>query len=313
MYFLSSQSNNPYYNIATEDYLLHHFKEDFFFLYIDRPSVICGKHQNVLAEINYSYVKEHGIAVVRRLSGGGTVYHDLGNVNFCFIMNVDQGKQVDFKKHTAPLMKVIESFGVTPVLGERNDILLDGGKVSGNAEHLWKNRVLHHGTLLFDSDLGRLSEAIKVRPELYIDKAVKSKRSQVINIGSFVDGVTMQMLIGRIKKIISDTYSLELFSLNDYDHSQIQQLVESKYQTWAWNFGYSPKYQFKNELFVNADCYRVELSVEKGVILASKIWLNDVFNPLWSMELIGSFHFEGHIALRTSLPLSSTEQIQLFF
>lgn len=314
MYFLNSKSTDPYFNIATEDYLLHQFKEDFFFLYVDHPSVICGKHQNVLAEINYPYVKEHDIAVVRRLSGGGTVYHDLGNVNFCFIMNVEDGKQVDFKKHTAPLMKVIESFGATPFLGERNDIVLDDKKVSGNAEHVWKNRVLHHGTLLFDSDLGRLNEAIKVRPELYVDRAVKSKRSQVNNINSSISQeVTQKMFVGRIEKVVSDTYAVDAFSLNDYDHSQIQQLVESKYQTWGWNYGYSPKYQFRNEFMNSGDRYRVELSVEKGMVLDAKVWFNGLINREWSNELIGCAHFEESFVSKSSLPFTRKELIRFLF
>jgi lipoate---protein ligase len=314
MYFLNSKSTDPYYNIATEDYLLHHFKEDFFFLYVDQPSVICGKHQNVLAEINYPYIKEHDIAVVRRLSGGGTVYHDLGNVNFCFIMNVEDGKLVDFKKHTAPLMNVIESYGATPVLGVRNDIMLDGQKVSGNAEHIWKNRVLHHGTLLFDSDLERLDEAIKVRPELYVDKAVKSKRSRVNNIHSFLSQeVAQQMFVNRIEKIVSETYFVEPFGLTDSDHTQIQQLMESKYKTWDWNYGYSPKYQFQNEFRISEDHYRVELTVEKGVILDAKVWLNGLVNSEWSNELVGCLHFEDLLVEKSSLPFSRKDFIHFLF
>ncbi len=312
MNFLKSNTNNPYFNIATEDYLLHQFKEDFFFLYIDQPSVICGKHQNALAEINYPFIQNHQIDVVRRLSGGGAVYHDLGNVNFCFIMNVEDGKMVDFKKHTTPLMRVIESFGANPVLGVRNDILIDGLKVSGNAEHVWKNRVLHHGTLLFNSDLDQLNEAIKVDEFLFVDKAVRSKRSHVANINSSIGiNVTQQQFVQRIEEIVSDAFNVEIMELSDFDILSIQNLVESKYKTWEWNFGYSPKYNFKKEITIGDAKYFIDIFVEKGVIVNAHFFCNNVEDVKLSLQLIGSFHRIESLEKVTLLPIDFLEK--LFF
>lgn len=303
MYFLKSNTNNPYFNIATEDYLLHHFEDDFFFLYIDSPSVICGKHQNALAETNHQYITENDIPLIRRLSGGGTVYHDLGNVNFCFIVNVNDGKLVDFKKHTAPLIRVIESFGAKPVLGVRNDIILDGLKVSGNAEHVWKNRVLHHGTLLFNSNLSNLNQSINVQQGLFSDKAVKSKRSQVTNICmSIPQNVTINQFVDRIEEIVSTTHDVGKIELTNFDVQQIEKLVEEKYNTWEWNYGYSPKYNYKKELLIDGSEYVIELLVEKGVIIDAQFLENHIVDLQVSSQLLGCSHRMESLMKATLLP-----------
>ncbi|MEI6349379.1 MAG: lipoate--protein ligase [Bacteroidota bacterium] len=291
MILIESKSNNPYFNIATEDYLLHQFSEDVFFLYIDEPSVICGKHQNALAEINVNYVDNQKISVVRRLSGGGTVYHDMGNLNFCFIINATDGKLVDFKKHTLPLLKALELIGVNPILGERNDIIIEGFKVSGNAEHVWKNRVLHHGTLLFNSDLSQLSEAIQTSPSRFEDKSVKSKRSKVANISSFIDrSITLDLFKKKIIDVVSMFYEITNVRLTTSQESEINKLVDSKYSTWEWNFGYSPKYTFKNSLISGDLNYSILLFVDKGVIKNAEFLINDEINEFWSSEILGNHH-----------------------
>jgi lipoate-protein ligase A len=291
MILIESKSNNPYFNIATEDYLLHQFSEDIFFLYIDEPSVICGKHQNALAEINVNYVDNQKISVVRRLSGGGTVYHDMGNLNFCFIINATDGKLVDFKKHTLPLLKALEIIGVNPILGERNDIIIEGFKVSGNAEHVWKNRVLHHGTLLFNSDLNQLSEAIQTSPSRFEDKSVKSKRSKVANISSFIDrSITLDLFKKKIIDVVSMFYEITNVQLTTSQESEINKLVASKYSTWEWNFGYSPKYTFKNSVISGDLNYSISLFVDKGVIKNAEFLISDEINEFWSSEILGNHH-----------------------
>jgi lipoate-protein ligase A len=231
------------------------------------------------------------MSVVRRLSGGGTVYHDMGNLNFCFIINATDGKLVDFKKHTLPLLKALELIGVNPILGERNDIIIEGFKVSGNAEHVWKNRVLHHGTLLFNSDLSQLSEAIQTSPSRFEDKSVKSKRSKVANISSFIDrSITLDLFKKKIIDVVSMFYEITNVQLTTSQESEINKLVDSKYNTWEWNFGYSPKYTFKNSVISGDLNYSISLFVDKGVIKNAEFLINDEINEFWSLEILGNFH-----------------------
>jgi len=187
MLCIENNHTDPYFNLAVEEYLLRNFGEDCFMLWRNKASIIVGKHQNALAEINYDYVKENNIDVIRRLSGGGTVFHDLGNLNFTFIQNVNKNENiVDFKRYIEPIVKVLQQQGVNAKHEGRNDIMIGGRKVSGNAEHVFKKRVLHHGTLLFSSEISNLSKALKVNPLLYQDKGVKSVKSRVANINQFL-------------------------------------------------------------------------------------------------------------------------------
>ncbi|HRC66441.1 MAG TPA: lipoate--protein ligase family protein, partial [Bacteroidales bacterium] len=148
MFCINNQNTNPYFNLASEEYLLKNYEEDVFMLWRNEPSIIIGKHQNALAEINIEYVKENHIKVVRRITGGGAVFHDLGNLNFTFISNSPNSKPVmNFKKYTQPIVDVLVNLGVDARFEGRNDIVIDGKKISGNAECVYKNRFLHHGTI----------------------------------------------------------------------------------------------------------------------------------------------------------------------
>ena len=164
MQCLISTNRDIYFNLALEEYLLMHEVDDYFVLWQSEPAVVVGKHQNTLAEINYRFVSEKNIRVARRLSGGGTVYHDQGNLNFTYIANGEPGKLVDFKRFIEPVIHFLGTLGIDAQQGLKNEILVRGKKISGNAEHVYKNRVLHHGTLLFHSDLHLLRECLRVIP-----------------------------------------------------------------------------------------------------------------------------------------------------
>ena len=264
MFYIDSSSNDPCFNIATEEFLLRESKEEFFMLYIDRPSVIVGKHQNAIAEINYKYVKENNIPVIRRISGGGTVVHDSGNLNFCYIANSREGFQIDFKKYIQPIVDVlINKYGISAEIGAKNDIRVNGLKISGNAEHVFKNRVLHHGTLLVSSNLHDLAQALYIIPGKYIDKAVKSIRSEVTNLSEINTSIEINSLKSTIKSDLKSIYEFEDYTLSTQELAFINNKIVEKFNTWKWNFGYSPSYIFRSET--------VELLVENGIIVKAKI------------------------------------------
>lgn len=269
MLYIKSPSTDPTFNIAAEEYLLKIFSDDIFFLYRNESSVIIGKHQNTLEEVNIDFVNRNGIRVVRRLSGGGTVYHDLGNVNFSLIINGIEHRLVDFRRYTLPVIAALQSLGVDARFEGRNDIRVNGKKISGNAEHLYRNRVLHHGTLLYSSNLFNLNEAIRVKHQGYQSKAVKSVRSTVANISDFC---TDPPSIGEFINIVFDNVRTAyaggveyLFTNKDMD--AIGSLVESKYSQWSWTYGYSPSYHLTRDFTVNHSTYRFNLLIDKGVII----------------------------------------------
>ena len=278
MLCIFNNSVNPYFNIACEDYLFNELKEDCFMLYRNENAIIVGKHQNTLAEINYKYVKENNIKVVRRLSGGGTVYHDLGNLNFTFIQKNQSPNLVDFKRHLKPIVDVLAKMGLSVEIGKKNDLIIDGKKISGNAEHVYKDKVLHHGTLLFSSDLIKLSQAIKVTPNKYEDKAVKSIRSKVVNIKEFLlvpmDILRFAQLV--MEHILANHPENRLYQLSDDDIQRIQAIADAKYANWEWNYAYSPPYRFYNQQIVEKDNYEIEMNIDNGLIKKIKLSASNI-------------------------------------
>lgn len=281
MLCIAHSSTDPYFNLAAEEYILKNFSENCFMLWRNDNTIVVGKHQNTLAEINMDYIREKKIRVVRRLSGGGAVYHDLGNLNFTFIMNGHEGQLVDFKKYTLPILEVLDKLSVNAKFEGRNDLTIDGKKFSGNAEHVYKKRVLHHGTLLFSSVMEDLNLALRVNPMKYRSKAVKSIRSRVTNIKEHLKtGLNvMQFRDMILEHIMSNTPGSELYEFSAEDISVIKKLQDDKYITWEWNYGYSPKYDFEKSFNTNGGNIQVHLNVSHGIIHKVKIY-GDFFNKL---------------------------------
>lgn len=274
MLYIERNVTDPYFNLAAEEYVLKEFSEDVFMLWRNEPCIIVGKHQNTLAEINLSFVRENNIPVVRRISGGGTVFHDLGNINFTFIRNGEPDKLVDFKKFTRPIIEVLQRLGIEARFEGRNDLTIKGKKFSGNAEHVHRTRVLHHGTLLFSAQLGNLSKALKVDPNKFQDKAVKSVRSRVTNIsGHLKEPMEVTEFMQRIQHHINEKYpGARLVKFSDKDMKSIEDLAEKKYRTWQWNFGYSPRYNFRRMIKANGGNIELNLEVQHGIIKKAKIF-----------------------------------------
>ena len=305
MLCIISSHTDPYFNLASEEYLLRAFTEDIFLLYRNVPSIVVGKHQNTLAEIDFQFVQDNDIVVARRISGGGTVYHDLGNLNFAFISGGKEGNLVDYRKHTLPIIVAMKKMGLDVHLGERNELLLEQWKISGTASHVYKIRVLHHGTLLFSSEMDTLSASLKVQPERFTDRAVKSIRSEVTNIRDhLVDKMDVVDFQNRIYGHILDTIDgARAYQYNGNDLKKINKLRESKFSSWEWNFGYSPKYQFNKNLQFRTGEVALRMNVVKGII--REVTIEGDFlgsKDIRSLEevLVGSIHDPETIRMRLS-------------
>lgn len=265
---INQPNTDPYFNLAVEEYFMKKYQEDFFMLWRSRPSVVVGKHQNALAEINHNFIREHQIPVTRRLSGGGTVFHDPGNVNFTFIRNVEAISEVNFKVFTVPVIEALKKLGVEAYTTGRNDLLINDKKISGNAEHVHRNRVLHHGTLLFYSHLETLKRALKVDLSKFEDKAVQSNRSEVTNIADYLPKpMSVEEFTDFVFSDICHNYpEFQVYEPTVEDQIAIQKLSIEKYQTWDWIFGYSPKYRFTNMLETENGKILISLLVEHGLL-----------------------------------------------
>lgn len=301
MLIIRRHNTDPYFNLATEEYVLKEIKDDSFMLWRDSPSIIVGKHQNTLAEINLDYVRENNIKVVRRLSGGGAVFHDLGNLCFTFTMQGDGNNLIDFRKYTEPIIEVLINLGVDARFEGRNDLTIEGKKFSGNAMHIWKNKVLSHGTLLFSSHMPDLSKALNADPLKFQDKAVKSIRSRVTNISEHLKKPMDVMEFSQlIEQHIMEKYpDAVLYELTEEDHERISKMVESKYGTWEWNFGYSPRYNFRKVLRTNnSGTLEFNIDVTDGIIHDIRIF-GDYFNMCDTEEIEKALrnipHSEGKI------------------
>lgn len=273
MLLINNTSTNAYFNLAMEEYFLKNTNEDIFMLWRNESAIIVGKNQNTLSEINYEYVKQNKIKVVRRQSGGGAVFHDLGNINFTFISCNDNSFS-DFKRFTMPIIDALKNLNIQSEFSGRNDLLIDNQKFSGNAQYNYKNKVMHHGTLLFSSEIYDLSSALKVKPSKFIGKSVKSVKSRVTNIANHLEqDMTVLEFKNYLMNFINSKYENNcLYELSEEDINEINKLVEDKYNTWQWNFGHSPKYALNNEIKYPGGNIEFSLNVEKGLIKEIKFF-----------------------------------------
>ncbi|MES3650628.1 lipoate--protein ligase [Staphylococcus saprophyticus] len=277
MKFISNNDiTDPTLNLAMEEYVLKNMPKDdsYFLFYVNRPSIIIGKNQNTIEEVNQLYIDEHGIDVVRRISGGGAVYHDTGNLNFSFVTDDDGNSFHNFKKFTEPIVEALQSLGVDADMSGRNDIQVGSAKISGNAMVKVKDRMFSHGTLMLNSELNEVQNALKVNPAKIKSKGIKSVRSRVANISEFLDE---PLDIDRFKEIILKTIfgeatQVEEYILTDDDWKKIEQLSNEKYRTWEWNYGRNPKYNFEREEKFEKGFVQIKLDVKKGRIEHAKIF-----------------------------------------
>lgn len=239
MLFIQNDNTDPYFNLALEEYLLKEFEKetpvDCFMLWQNEPCVVVGKNQNVFNEINEDFVRKNNIKVARRLSGGGAVYHDLGNLNFTYILNDTQNDLRNYSKFISPIIEVLAKLGVKVELSERNDLLINGLKFSGNAQYKYRNRLLHHGTILFSSDLNNIRSALKTENTIK-GKWVKSVSSHITNVQDHLsESITIEYLKIIIQKYIAKKQENHFFyNLTLIDMEKVTKLVQKKYANSEW-------------------------------------------------------------------------------
>lgn len=278
-----SRSTDPAWNLALEEYFFETVPagESFFMLWQNHNTVVIGKNQNTLAEIDRDFVRSHGITVVRRLSGGGAVYHDDGNINFTFITDAPEGSHIDLRRFCLPVAEALRSFGVNAQISGRNDMTVDGKKFSGNAQYIRHGRVMHHGTLMFDSDMAVLQQVLTVDPEKVSSKGIQSVASRVTNLKPcFPAGTSCGEFMERLMEAMTGSKDPTIEALSAEARSAIQKLKEDRYDTWQWNYGYSPRCSITNSRRIDG-CGRVivQFSVEEGRLKGVQI-SGDFFGSL---------------------------------
>jgi lipoate---protein ligase len=276
MLFIDNKGiNDPRINLAIEEYALKNLdiNETYLLFYINEPSIIIGKNQNTIEEINTEYVDANGIHVVRRLSGGGAVYHDLGNLNFSFITKDDGESFHNFKKFTKPVVQALHRLGVDAEMSGRNDLVVGERKISGNAQFSTRGRMFSHGTLMLDSEIENVVSALKVKKDKIESKGIKSIRSRVANISEFLsEKITIEEFRSMLLEYIFNEEDVQEYVLTEDDWAKIHQLSEERYQNWEWNYGKSPKFNLQHSNRFPVGQIDVRLDVNKGIIENCKIY-----------------------------------------
>lgn len=294
MLFVPNELNDPRINLAIEIFLLQEMKVDepILLFYINEPSIIIGRNQNTIEEINKEYVDEHGIHVVRRFSGGGAVYHDFGNLNFSFIMPDDGNSFRDFEKLTKPIVQALHEMGVEGAqLKGRNDLVINDMKFSGNAMYATNGRMFAHGTIMFDSDINEVVNALKVRKDKIESKGIKSIRSRVTNIKPFLPKEKQDMTTEEFRQEIllkifgvDSVEEVKTYELTEEDWVKINEISDKYYRNWDWNYGKSPAFDIERRHRFPIGSIEVRLNVAEGKITDAKI-----FGDFFGLE-IGRAH-----------------------
>jgi lipoate-protein ligase A len=301
MLYIDNNSTNPFYNLAMEEYLFNlDDNTDYVLLWQNEPTIVVGKYQNTAEEINSEYVKEKGIHVVRRITGGGAVYHDLGNLNYTFISKGNGKREFDFRKFTMPIVKALGKLGVEAELTGRNDITIAQKKFSGNAQYVSHGKILHHGTLLFNSKMEELANALKVSEDKFQSKGVKSVRSRVTNIS---DHLSIDISVSEFKELLlkymfDEDTEMHKGQLKEADLNEIDSLMRNKYIKWEWNYGYSPEFNVRSGKRFESGKIESLINVKEGIIQSIKFY-GDFFGSEDPEKieklLVGKRYEEGEI------------------
>ena len=286
VHYLETGSTDPCFNLAMEQYVLEHRPEgDWLMLWQNANAVIIGMNQNTAEEINPDFIREHDIRVVRRMTGGGAVYHDLGNLNYSFITDVGDARQLSIRRFTEPVCRALAALGAEAETSGRNDILIQGKKISGVAQRMVHGRILHHGTLLFDSDPVMIAGALRADPGKFQSKSAKSVRSRVGNIRAFLpEEIDLNEFWARLlRELTRDGIIRE--ALTEEELREIRTLADEKYRSWEWNYGRSPDYAYRNRKRFPGGSVEVRMDVHRGHI-EDVIFFGDYMATRSQAELI---------------------------
>lgn len=276
MVYLTSPSTDAAFNLALEQYVFDGMdrSKEYFMLWQNENAVIVGKNQNTFAEINPKEVEKKGVQVIRRLSGGGAVYHDLGNLNFTFVMDAKDAGDLDIKLFCEPVATLLQQLGVNAVVNGRNDITIEGKKFSGNSQYLKEGRVMHHGTIMFDSDLDMVAAVLNVAGDKFQSKAAQSVKSRVTNVKDFLTNeTTLEKFGDLLVSFIFGADSVETHRWTEAELLEVERIKEARYSQWAWNYGYSPAYTVVKERRVEG-CGKIEvhMNTKDGKIVGVKFY-----------------------------------------
>ena len=299
MRYLESPSRDPYFNLALEEYVFERMdkSKSYFLLWQNDNTIVVGKYQNTAEEIDQAYVDAHHIRVARRLSGGGAVYHDRGNLNFTFIVDRADAPGLNFKVFVRPVVEALARFGVHAEFTGRNDLTIDGMKFSGNAQYARRGRLLHHGCIMLDSNLTSVADALRVKEAKFASKAVKSVRSRVTTINAHAPApISMEDFKRALKECAMASGELEPCTLTEEDLAAIRKLRDEKYATWAWNYGFSPAYDMRREMKFPAGLVTAHLSAEGGKIKAVRFYGDFFGGELGELEgAMAGLPLDGHL------------------
>ncbi|MDR3332915.1 MAG: lipoate--protein ligase [Synergistaceae bacterium] len=286
MYLVVNKSDRPFFNLALEEYALTRLGLDVIILWRNARAVIIGCNQNAVEEVDAEFTRANGIPIVRRQSGGGAVFHDLGNVNFTVIHEMRGDDFNNYAKFTSPIIDYLATLGVRAELQGRNDLLIDGMKFCGNAQAVKKGRIMHHGCILYSADFTDLARALKPRSIKIESKSVKSVRKRVTNIADHMKNPipVEDFFAGLALYFMENSEDITPYELTDFDIAETERLTEEKYSTWEWNFGKSPDYNVSNVRRYGYGIVETRLMVEEGMIKDAGIY-GDFFGMTDKSEL----------------------------
>ncbi len=316
MVYLKSPSTDPAFNLALEQFVFDRMdrSKEYFMLWQNNNAVIVGKNQNTFGEVNPKVVESRGIQVIRRLSGGGAVYHDLGNLNFTFIMDAKEVCDLDIKLFCQPVASLLQKLGVDAQVNGRNDIIIDGKKFSGNSQYLKEGRIMHHGTILFDSDLDVVASVLNVAGDKFQSKAAKSVKSRVTNVKPYLkEEETLDSFQTQLVSYIFEGTPFETYELTAEDMAEIEKIKAARYGQWDWNYGKSSEYSVIKERRIDG-CGKIEahMNTKDGKIVEVQFY-GDFFGVCDPGEL--SAILEGCALKREALTqtLGNTEIEKYFY
>lgn len=276
MIYIESKSNDPAYNTALELFAFNELaqEDNVFYLWINKPCIVVGKNQNTRQEIDQKYCDENDIQIVRRISGGGAVYHDYNNLNYTIISSEEDKANFDFKSMSQPVIDALAEIGVDAHFTGRNDLQIGDQKFCGNAQYIRGNRMMHHGCIMFDVDLSVLSKALKVSKDKIESKGKKSVRSRVTNIKPHIEdqSYTVKDFMEKLRKFMDEKYQMTTYEVTDEDEKKIQEIMAEKNNSWDWVYGTNPEFSIQRYRRLPSGKVEANINVDQGKIKDLKFY-----------------------------------------